>query len=175
MSKKLKYLAINFLKFLLDLLGVSVQEREGVFNNIRNPKDRNWILLVRHGYGTKKWSLPGGGIKQAELATQATMREGKDETGFEVRPARQIAHLSFRYKYGFMILFESEIVGGAIRMTGNGKEIIECQYFHIDNLPDMYDAQRGMVGWAEWAYMHPEHGEPFYGHPDKPPIQKYCS
>ena len=174
MPKKLKLLVIHFLKFLLEYLGVGVQEREGVFNVIRDPENRQRVLLVRHGYGTRKWSLPGGGIKQAEVANDAATREARDETGLEVKPVRLIAHLSFRFKYGFMLLFESEIVGGKIKEDRDGKEVTECKYFDVKYLPpNMYDAQRGMVGWSEWARMNEYHKLPYYGHPDRPPIQYY--
>lgn len=162
------------MKKLLELLGVGVQEREGVFIVIWHPVDENQILLVRHGYGTKKWSLPGGGIKQSEFAPDAIQREAYSETGLNVYQSEQVGHFSFRIKYGFVLLFRCTHFAGFPKEKGDGKEIVECRYFHKDDLPDMYDAGRGMIGWAEWARQN-KYAEIYYGHPDKPPIPKYCS
>lgn len=170
MSKKLKNLLINVLKKLLEWLGVRTIERDGVFAIIRNPHDKDMILLVRHGYGTKKWSLPGGGIKQGEFAPDAIAREVLDETGLNVKVKKQVAYLSLELKYGFTSLFEVEITGGVVRHTGNGQEIIDCDYFNKDSLPPMYNAQKGMIGWAEF---HKDGQAILYGHPNKPPILEY--
>lgn len=172
MSKKLKFWTINFLKKLLELLGVGVQEREGVFIVIRHPLDEDQILLVRHGYGTKKWSLPGGGIKQGEFAPDAGRRETNGETDLNAYEVELIGHFSFRIKYGFVLLFRCVHFAGMPREKGDGKEIIECKYFHKDNLPEMYDAGRGMIGWAEWARQN-NYAQIYYGHPDKPPLKKH--
>lgn len=172
--KPIKNFAINILKWLLALLGVRTVERDGVFVIVKSPNDKNRVLLVRHGYGTQKWSLPGGGIKQGEFASIAAVREVDDETGIRIVTGKQIGHFSFRIRYGFVLLFESEIMGGKIRMLGDGEEIVECAYFHVDDLPPMYDAQRGMVGWAIWAENHRDK-MPFYGHPDRPPIDRYST
>ncbi|MBI2062588.1 MAG: NUDIX domain-containing protein [Candidatus Yanofskybacteria bacterium] len=130
------------------------------------------ILLVKHGYGTEKWSLPGGGIKQAELAPAGAIREVFDETGLSITVKKQIAYLSLEQKYGFTSLFEGEIVGGFVRQNGDGQEILACKYFHKNNLPEMYNAQRGMIGWSEY---HKDDHSILYGHPNKPPIKEFSS
>ncbi len=172
MRKKLKNITINFLKNLLERLGVRTIERDGVFTVIRHPENQDMILLVKHGYGTKKWSLPGGGLKQAELALDGAIREVFDETGLLVRIKKQIAYLSLEQKYGFTSLFEGEVVKGSIHRNGDGQEILACNYFHKDYLPEMYNAQRGMIGWSEYH----KGGDPvLYGHPNKPPIKKFST
>ena len=37
------------------------------------------VLMVRHNYGDKKWSLPGGGLEMAELIDEGGRREVKEE------------------------------------------------------------------------------------------------
>lgn len=151
------------------MLGVRTVEREGVFVIIREPERSNYILFVRHSCDGK-WSLPGGGIKQAEFAIDAAKREVFEETGLtvEINP-NPIAHLSFEIKYGFYLLFEGFVVRGSVLEKGNGKDTIECRYFHKDNLPSsIYNAQKGNIGWLE-TYK----GITLYGHPNKPPIEKY--
>lgn len=188
---KLKYLDIEILKWLLAKRGVRTIEREGAFSVIRYPQDRNLVLLVRHqddwkwtlDYSRKwpwlklikkeirgKWSLPGGGIKQKELAPEAASREALDETGFQIRILKTIAHLSLEIKYGFTVLFEAEMMGGQIKPDGNNEDIAECQFFHIHYLPTMYNAQRGMIGWSEY---HKDSDPILFGHPNKPPISEF--
>ena len=173
MRKKSKDLAIRVLKRLLEKLGVRTVERDGVFAVVRNPNNTDEVLLVRHGYGTKKWSLPGGGIKQGEFAPDAIMREVLDETGFEVGINKHVAYLSLELKYGFTSLFECHIVGGALNQKGNGQEITECRFFHKDSLPNMYNAQKGMIGWAEYHKLGGEPLRVLYGWPNKPPLKQY--
>ena len=169
LRKKLKLFIIELLKKSLERLGVQTQEREGVFVIIRSPINEDKVLLVRHGYGTKKWSLPGGGIKQSEFANDAAEREAFDETGLRVKITKLVGHFSFRFKYGFMILFESRIEGSIIHISSNETEIIDCRYFHYNDLPiDMYDAQRGMIRWAQYSKKY-NINNPLFGHPDKPP------
>jgi 8-oxo-dGTP diphosphatase len=42
------------------------------------------VLLIRSWFGSQRWSLPGGGIKQAETPAEATVREVYEETGLRV-------------------------------------------------------------------------------------------
>lgn len=48
------------------------------------------VLLVRRGNEPSKgmWGLPGGVIELGETAEEAAVREVREETGLEVRPAR---------------------------------------------------------------------------------------
>lgn len=174
-KKKVKNTVINILKKLLELLGVRTVEREGVFVIIEHPRDPNLILFVQHR-DDQKWSLPGGGIKQAEFAIDAAKREVLEETGFEVEiNPNPIAHLSFEIKYGFYLLFKGKItnweeyMSESVMFAGNGNDILRCQFIHKDSLPQrIYNAQKGNIGWLE-SYE----GITQYGHPNKPPIAKY--
>ncbi len=42
------------------------------------------VLLVKHTYRGRGWSLPGGYAKSGEHPTEALEREVKEETGYEV-------------------------------------------------------------------------------------------
>ena len=44
------------------------------------------VLLVREGYGRRRWGLPGGGIEHGELPHEAAVREAREETGLVVVP-----------------------------------------------------------------------------------------
>lgn len=52
------------------------------------------LLMIRHTYGDRSWSLPGGAIKRAESLEAAAMREVQEEVGItlqEVRPLGEFA------------------------------------------------------------------------------------
>ena len=42
------------------------------------------ILLVKNSYGTKRWSLPGGGVERGESCMSAALRELAEETKIDV-------------------------------------------------------------------------------------------
>jgi 8-oxo-dGTP pyrophosphatase MutT (NUDIX family) len=172
-DKKAKLEEIERLKKRLEELGVRTVEREGVFVLIFHPRYPDQILFVQHN-NDGKWSLPGGGIKQAEHALDAAKREVLEETGLEVKISPDpIAHLTFELKYGFFLLFSAEDIKPGflknILANGNGKDTLQCKFFHVDNLPQpIYNAQKGSIGW-----MLSYRGHTQYGHPNKPPIAKY--
>ncbi|GEM47745.1 hypothetical protein DC3_33800 [Deinococcus cellulosilyticus NBRC 106333 = KACC 11606] len=43
------------------------------------------ILLVRHNYGQRRWSFPGGAVESGEAVLDATLREVREELGIEVQ------------------------------------------------------------------------------------------
>lgn len=42
------------------------------------------VLLVRHGYGLRRWSLPGGVVEPGETPQQTAVRETREEIGVKV-------------------------------------------------------------------------------------------
>ena len=42
------------------------------------------VLLVRHTYGIREWELPGGGQRRHELASEALVRELREELEVEL-------------------------------------------------------------------------------------------
>lgn len=60
------------------------------------------ILLVRHAYGNKDWSFPGGGVEEGESAQVAALRECAEETGYSPHIAIMIAKYKSRKYVGQM-------------------------------------------------------------------------
>ncbi|OGN12226.1 MAG: hypothetical protein A3C71_02100 [Candidatus Yanofskybacteria bacterium RIFCSPHIGHO2_02_FULL_43_15c] len=112
----------------------------GVFAVIRpeswgNLWDNNF-WLVKHNYGQKKWSLPGGGLELGEEIDRGVIRETREETGFKIEVIDQpMAILSLKKSLGALILFEGYIVGGAKKP--NRKEILNCRIFSFKDIVAM--------------------------------------
>ena len=152
MFKKLKNPAIRLLKKILELLGVK-QISVGVFIVAKDPAGR--YLFVKHGYGMKKWSLPGGGLERGEFVSDAGTREALEESGLKVKVKRYIGHFSLRKSDGLVILYEADVIGGTTAYMGNGHEITACRFFlkeeayHLNSLRSLYDAQMSAILWSE--------------------------
>ncbi|MCM1245861.1 MAG: NUDIX domain-containing protein [Roseburia sp.] len=70
------------------------------------------VLLVRHTYGVAKDKLllPGGHVKEDEMAEQAVAREILEETGVKARP---LAVIGVRLKKEeWLILYRMEYISG---------------------------------------------------------------
>jgi ADP-ribose pyrophosphatase YjhB (NUDIX family) len=42
------------------------------------------VLLVKHSYGPRRWTLPGGGVKRGESLEHAARREVREEVGISL-------------------------------------------------------------------------------------------
>ncbi len=42
------------------------------------------VLLIRNRFGSRRWTLPGGGIKRSESPKQAAIREVREELGLNL-------------------------------------------------------------------------------------------
>lgn len=97
--------------------------------------DAGRVLLVRHSYGPRVWSLPGGGLKRGEDPAMAARRELGEELGAtldaldlidsrtgEISGAPHTDHL-----------FTARLIGP---VRPDGREIVEARLFARDALPD---------------------------------------
>lgn len=116
----------------------------GVFVAIRS---RGWstrpnnFLLVRHNYGEKKWSLPGGGLNQGEEADVGVIREAKEETGLDIGICHpHIGIFPLKKSLGMVILFEGHIIGGNGGQFHpvNQEEISDCRFFTFQEIAAMH-------------------------------------
>ncbi|MDP3792686.1 MAG: NUDIX hydrolase [bacterium] len=152
MFKKLRNPTIRFLKKILELLGVK-QISVGVFIVAQDPYGR--YLFVKHGYGMKKWSLPGGGLERGEFVSDAGTREAFEESGLKVKVKRYIGHFSLKKSDGLVLLYKADILGEAILHAGNGREITACKFFSkeqaysLNRQRYLYDAQMSAILWSE--------------------------
>ncbi len=144
--------------------------RDGAFVIIPTVPRCDSVLMVKHNYGEKLWSLPGGGVKQSEIVIHAAKRETAEETGItDVEKFWQVGQFTMMKRYGLITLFE------AVKWSGDPrpdqKEISECQFFTLDELvaisDQVYPAQLKLVK----IYMkYKGHLRPIYGKLTDPPV-----
>ncbi|MDO8663370.1 MAG: NUDIX hydrolase, partial [Candidatus Wildermuthbacteria bacterium] len=101
MQDKLKYL-------ILKIMGIKPESSNGVSVIIRDPNNYEKILVVKHNYAMKKWSLPGGGIHQGEMPHLAAKREALEESNLNITKLRQIGTFTLVKKKEQLFVFEVE-------------------------------------------------------------------
>lgn len=114
--------------------------KNGAFIAIRNPLKPEEILWVKHSYGDRKWSLPGGGLCIGEMPTVAAYWEVREETTIEIKKLKLIGTFPTRLKYGQVHFFEALEWEGT-PYPGNGKEIEKCEFARFEDIKDGYTAQ----------------------------------
>jgi ADP-ribose pyrophosphatase YjhB (NUDIX family) len=105
--------------------------------------DAGRVFLVRHGYGSGRWSLPGGGLGRREDPQACARREIREELGCALEQVMLAAQFD-------------EVLHGAphrafvvtARFAGeprvDGREVIDSGWFALDALPP------GTVGFAKY-------------------------
>jgi 8-oxo-dGTP pyrophosphatase MutT (NUDIX family) len=118
--------------------------------------DADRILLIREGYGRKRYGLPGGVIESGESPRTATVREAGEELGLLVDPAELVAvyYLRTDRGEGMRYFFRCDILEGEPTLSGTG-EIAGFVWAEADMLPApltttapyaIADATAGRVG-----------------------------
>ncbi|WP_151773240.1 NUDIX hydrolase [Streptomyces abyssomicinicus] len=91
------------------------------------------VLLARWvaGDGTRRWTLPGGGMDHGEDPYDTVVREVLEETGYAVEPVTLLGVDSVRRSYprrlgaradfhGLRVVYEGRITGGSLRNEVGG-------------------------------------------------------
>lgn len=104
-------------------------------------------ILLQKRADFKQWGLIGGALEYGETASQACLREFKEETGLTVTidrllgvSTKQVQH----YPNGdiaqcVVISFEVHAVGG--HLTADNNETLALKYFPLDQLPPIFNQQ----------------------------------
>jgi ADP-ribose pyrophosphatase YjhB (NUDIX family) len=90
------------------------------------------ILLLKHTYRGKGWSLPGGYLKGKEHPKEGLEREIKEETGLIVSIDQEMGIRTDRENARLDISCYGYFMGGTFTPS---KEVSEAQFFSFTNLP----------------------------------------
>lgn len=129
-----KHFQLNIIRIFQDQFLVGVTGL--IFNK------QNEVLLFRHTYRQRAWSLPGGYMNGKEHPKEALMREIKEESGFtvsidwrmKVRTDRETARLDISYIGTF--------IGGTFIPSD---EVTEARFCSLKNLPSIRKDQLFLI------------------------------
>jgi 8-oxo-dGTP pyrophosphatase MutT (NUDIX family) len=96
--------------------------------------DEGRILLVKHSYGKLNWELPGGLSEKNESAEETAKREVVEETALEVSVGRLTGIYYEPSNDMHHFVFLCQVTGNQFPQIGSS-EILECEYYRIDDLP----------------------------------------
>jgi len=125
----------------------------GVFASLFDAAGR--ILLVRHAYGSRHWTTPGGRVEENESPLAALQREVLEEIACEVQVAHLIGVYAKPYRDDLVLSFAVALVRGTPQACP--PEIAEIAFFVREELPrdiafnsririeDAFDHCRGVV------------------------------
>lgn len=95
--------------------------------------DKNEVLVVNHKYRDgKRWSLPGGYIKEKEHPREGLAREIEEETGLIVRVDKELKIRTDRETARLDISLLGHYVGGEFRASD---EVSAAKFCKFENLP----------------------------------------
>jgi 8-oxo-dGTP pyrophosphatase MutT (NUDIX family) len=131
------------------------------------------VLLARWiaGDGSKRWTLPGGGMDHGEDPYDTVIREVDEETGYVVDPVVLLGVHSVLRRYprklgkmadfhGLRLVYEGVITGGSLRHEVNGSTDMAAWHdlTAVQDLPRVELVDVGMDLWRDRpgdGHIHP--------------------
>ena len=89
-------------------------------------------ILLCHRRDLDLWDLPGGGVEEGELPTEAVIREVHEETGLDVDIERLVGVYGKQHSTGIVFAFVCRVKGGQLTHT---EEADRCEYFGLEDFP----------------------------------------
>ncbi|MPY64032.1 NUDIX hydrolase [Streptomyces spongiae] len=125
------------------------------------------VLLARWvaGDGSKRWTLPGGGMDHGEDPYDTVVREVDEETGYTVEPTTLLGVDSIKRQYprrlgavadfhGLRIVYEARVTGGDLRHETNGSTDMAA-WHPLDTVPSLERVGLVDVGLVLWRERPP--------------------
>ncbi len=132
----------NYVTYLRQFIGPHKAILPGAAGMIR---DANGRVLLQRRRDNGLWGFPGGLVDLGESATDAVIREFREEVGLDVEVKRLIGVYTSPafdrvYPNGdasqlFISFFECQVLGGELRAQES--EVLEIGWFDLDRLPPM--------------------------------------
>ena len=98
------------------------------------------ILLVKEVMD-KKWAMPGGWADVGDLPSEVSIRESKEESGYDVKPTKVIGVFDanrggrpMEFFHAFKIIFLCDLLGGE---ASTSDETEDVAFFSFDDLPPL--------------------------------------
>ncbi|MET8470710.1 NUDIX hydrolase [Streptomyces sp. NPDC006422] len=120
------------------------------------------VLLARWvaGDGSKRWTLPGGGMDHGEDPYDTVIREVDEETGYVVEPVALLGVHSVLRRYprklgkvadfhGLRLVYDGVITGGELRHEVDGSTDMAA-WHDLTSVPDLPRVELVDVGLALW-------------------------
>lgn len=94
------------------------------------------FLFIRNSYGSKKWTIPGGGVNRGESLESATIRETQEELNITPSNLTNIGIYVHEkeYKHDSLTIFYTKIQSP--KFTINPIEIEEARWMSFDEVPE---------------------------------------
>ncbi|MCW4044819.1 MAG: NUDIX hydrolase [Candidatus Bathyarchaeota archaeon] len=115
--------------------------------------EENKILLMREGdlpYH-KYWVIPGGYVNPDETVKQTLVREGREETGLEILPAKFVGIYDDFFSendepiHHIIIAYEAIVIGGRIIITKEATEYAWMDSEEVLNSPQVPDIFKRII------------------------------
>lgn len=94
------------------------------------------FLFIRNSYGSKKWTIPGGGVNRGESLESAAVRETREEVS--IIPTNLINLGTYvhekEYKHDNLTIFYTNIQSP--KFTIDPVEIEEARWMSFDEVPE---------------------------------------
>lgn len=92
-------------------------------------------LFIRHGYGSRRWTFPGGGIKKNETPADAVRRETREEVRIELQDLCPLGTFSNHFEYKNDTVHAYSASTNAEKITPRRGEILAYGWFPKTDLP----------------------------------------
>ncbi|MGW6015845.1 NUDIX hydrolase [Streptomyces sp. NPDC055210] len=109
--------------------------------------------------GSRRWTLPGGGMDHGEDPYDTVIREAEEETGYTVEPLTLLGVDSILRTYprrvgaadfqGLRIVYEARVTGGELRHEADGSTDMAA-WHALDEVPALERVGLVDVGLALW-------------------------
>jgi 8-oxo-dGTP pyrophosphatase MutT (NUDIX family) len=100
--------------------------------------DAGRVLLVRQSYASRRWTLPGGGIKRGETMLECALREIKEEAGITATDPDNVSLLGIyaNFTQGKSDHLAVYVVRDFDQRDTSDLEIANAGFFPLDELPE---------------------------------------